>query len=126
MITSMVMQALGGPLERVAEFARVNNAAATHDGLVDAIAAKEKVKEVLVEAGWADGELEGFERVIFDPADPSSAAGFLNHYDRRNMYEMFFLRSVRPDGGDGGDDAGAKGISDEAREQLRTLRGMLA
>ena len=50
-MTSMVMHARGGPLEKVNVFPRVNNAAAaTYVGLVDAIDAKETCKDMLEEA----------------------------------------------------------------------------
>ncbi|KAL7547372.1 hypothetical protein ACHAWF_013551 [Thalassiosira exigua] len=117
MMTSMVMQALGGPLEKVNSFARVNNAAATYDGLVDAVAAKDRCKEVLKAAGWE--EFADFEERCFDPTDRQSACGFLTNQDRHNMYQMFFVRSVKAD------DRGTKAISDESYALLKELRGML-
>ena len=120
MMTSMIMQALGRPLEKVNGFARVNNAAATYSGLLDAIAAKETCKEVLKAAGWI--EFEDFERKCFDPYDRTSACGFLTNQDRHNMYQMFFVRSVKVDA-EGG--SGAKTISEESYRLLGELRGML-
>ena len=118
MMTSMVMQALGRPLEKVNGFARVNNAAATYDGLIDAIAAKETCKEILQAAGWE--EFEDFEKTLFDPYDSSSACGFIKNTDRHNMYQIFFIRSIKVD-----EESGAKNISDEAQGLLKVLRGML-
>ncbi|KAL7533976.1 hypothetical protein ACHAXR_009678 [Thalassiosira sp. AJA248-18] len=118
MMTSMVMQALGRPLEKVNGFARVNNAAATYDGLIDAIAAKETCKEVLKEAGWS--EFEDFEQTCFDTEDRASACGFLTNQDRHNMYQIFFLRSIKTD-----DDDGTKKISEESSGLLKVLRSML-
>mmetsp|Transcript_16231 Transcript_16231/g.30655 ORF Transcript_16231/g.30655 Transcript_16231/m.30655 type:complete len:1185 (-) Transcript_16231:63-3617(-) len=117
MMTSMVMQALGRPLEKVNGFARVNNAAATYDGLVDAIAAKETCKDVLKEAGWS--EFEDFEEACFDPSDNASACGFLTNQDRHNMYQIFFTRSVKTD------EDGTKDISEESYGLMKELRGML-
>jgi len=119
MMTSMIMQALGRPLEKVNGFARVNNAAATYAGLVDAIAAKETCKDVLKSAGWV--EFEDFEKRCFNPDDKSSACGFLTNQDRHNMYQMFFVRSVKTDT----EGSGTKSISEESRGLLRELRGML-
>ena len=116
-LTSMVMQSLGKPLEKVNGFARVNNAAATYDGLMDAIAAKETCKDVLKEAGWT--EFEDFEQTCFDPYDRSSACGFLTNQDRHNMYHIFFVRSVKSD------DDGNKNISEESYGLLKELRSML-
>lgn len=116
-LTSMVMQSLGKPLEKVNGFARVNNAAATYDGLMDALAAKETCKDVLKEAGWT--EFEDFEQTCFDPLDQSSACGFLTNQDRHNMYNIFFVRSVKTD------ENGNKNISDENYGFLKELRSML-
>ena len=41
LLSSMVMQALGGPLENTNKFAKVNNEAATYDNLLEALEAKE-------------------------------------------------------------------------------------
>jgi len=117
MMTNMVMQALGRPLEKVNGFARVNNAAATMDGLIDAIAAKETCKDVLKEAEWV--EFEDFERACFDPDDQSSACGFLTNQDRHNMYNIFFMRSVSAT------EDGTKHISEESYALLKELRSML-
>mmetsp|Transcript_7290 Transcript_7290/g.11703 ORF Transcript_7290/g.11703 Transcript_7290/m.11703 type:complete len:798 (-) Transcript_7290:72-2465(-) len=117
MMTSMVMQALGQPLEKVNGFARVNNAAATYDGLIDAIAAKETCKDVLKEAGWS--EFEDFEKACFDPDERASACGFLTNQDRHNMYNIFFMRSVKSN------EDGTKNISEESYGLLKELRSML-
>ena len=118
MMTSMVMQALGRPLEKVNAFARVNNAAATYDGLVDAIAAKETCKAVLKEAGWV--EFEDFEAACFDTNDRQSACGFLTNADRNNMFSIFFQRSITKS-----EDEETRSISDEGYRLLNELRGML-
>ena len=73
LMTSLVMQSLGRPLEKTNSFARVSNAAATYDGLIDA---KATVKQVFAEAGWS--EFEDLEAACFDPLDSTSACGFLN------------------------------------------------
>ena len=112
------MQALGRPLEKVNGFARVNNAAATYDGLIDAIAAKESCKDVLKSAGWE--EFDDFEKTCFDPYDQSSACGFLSNQDRHNMYNIFFVRSVKFN-----EETGTKNISEESYALLKELRGML-
>ena len=65
-------------------------------------------------------DFEDFEKTCFDPFDQSSACGFLSSQDRHNMYQIFFLRSIKVD-----EETGAKNISDEAQGQLKVLRGML-
>jgi len=117
MMTSMVMQVLGRPLEKVNGFARVSNAAATYDGLIDAIAAKATCKEVLNEAGWS--EFSDFEQACFNPDDDRSACGFLTNQDRHNMYQIFFVRSVKAN------EDGSKTIPEESYDLLKELRSML-
>mmetsp|Transcript_34618 Transcript_34618/g.82695 ORF Transcript_34618/g.82695 Transcript_34618/m.82695 type:complete len:1212 (-) Transcript_34618:75-3710(-) len=119
MLGSIVIQSLGAPMERVNDFAKVNNAAATYNGLIDVIAAKETCKSVLKEAGWGSDLFAGFEAVLFDPYDSNSAVGFLRPSDRHDMYQIFFTRSIKP-----GED-GVNNISAEGYEQLKQLRGML-
>eukprot|EP00970_Alexandrium_tamarense_P006003 scaffold1009_cov188-Alexandrium_tamarense.AAC.31 len=117
MMINIIMQTMGKPLEKVNGFSRVNNAAATYDGLMDAIAAKETCKEVLKNAGWT--EFEDFEDACFDPDDSQSACGFLSRLDRQQMYNIFFGRSVKTT------DEGRKTLDDEARARLKELRSML-
>ncbi|KAL3795270.1 hypothetical protein HJC23_008355 [Cyclotella cryptica] len=117
MVLGIIMQTMGKPLEKVNGFARVNNAAATYDGLIDAIAAKEVCKAVCQQGGWED--FEKFEELCFDPNDRQSACGFIGRLDRQHMYNLFFGRSMKTD------DKGRKILDSEARETLRVLRGML-
>jgi len=117
MMTSMVMQAPGRPLEKVNSFARVNSAATMYDGLTDAIAAKETCKEVLKAARWS--KFDDFEATCFDPSDRRSACGFITNQDRQNMYQTFFLRLVKTQ------EDGTKNVSEESYAIMAELRGML-
>ena len=62
LISSMVMQALGGPLEKTNKFAKVNNEAATYDNLLEALEAKEALISVLTKSGWDEFENFDFAR----------------------------------------------------------------
>ena len=56
LLTSMVIQEFGDPLEKTNAFARVNNAAATYGMLLDALKANETCKQVVMEVGWREFE----------------------------------------------------------------------
>ena len=117
LVLNIIINTMGQPLQKVASFARVNNAAATYDGLVDAIAAKEICKAVCQQAGWED--FENFEKICFNPENPRSASGFIGHMDRQKMYNLFFTRCMKVD------DKGRRMLDNESREKLKVLRGML-
>jgi hypothetical protein len=76
----------------------------------------------LKSAGWF--EFKDFERKCFDPDDLTLACGFLTNQDRHNMYQMFFIWSIKVDT-EGAGSSGTKTISEESYGQLKELRGML-
>lgn len=92
LLTSMVMQALGGPLEETNKFAKVNNEAATYDHLLEAIDAKEALISILKKSGWE--EFDKFDEIFCNPWDKKSANGFLMSDERVKMYRIFLNRSV--------------------------------
>ena len=89
----MVMQALGGPLEETNKFAKVNNEAATYDHLLEALEAKEALVSILAKSEW--DEFEDFDASFCNPSDRFSANGFLSTMERRKLYRIFLLRSIR-------------------------------
>ena len=120
LMKSMVMQALGGPLERTNKFAKVNNEAATYDNLLEALEAKEALIAILTKSGW--DEFEGgsaFDETFCNPWDKQSANGFLLSDERIKLYRIFLTRSIRksdsPDGI----------LSDEAFDKIRQVQGLL-
>lgn len=115
LMKSMVMQALGGPLERSNKFAKVNNEAATYDNLLEALEAKETLISILTKSGWEDFAL--FDKTFCDPWDKQSANGFLMSDERIKLYRIFLIRSIRkaPDGV----------LSDETYNQIQQVRGLL-
>jgi len=116
LLSSMVMQSLGKPLEETMTFAKVNNEAATYDKLVDCLNAKETCKAVLGLSGWS--EFDDFDAKFFDPWAPDSACGFLSPDKRLTLYRMFLRRSVIKS-------ESKKELTDELYEKVMEVKGML-
>jgi hypothetical protein len=93
LLSSIVMQALGGPLEETNKFATVNNEAAVYENLLEAIDAKQALIDILAKSGW--DEFDNFDETFCDPWDRQSANGFLRSDERIKMYQIFLNRSVR-------------------------------
>jgi hypothetical protein len=115
LLSSMVMQALGGPLEQTHKFAKVNNEAATYDHLLEALEAKEALISILAKSGW--DEFERFDETFCNPYNKQSANGFLLSDERLKLYRIFLNRSLRksPDGT----------LTDEAYSQVKQIQGLL-
>lgn len=93
LLSSMVMQALGGPLEKTNKFAQVNNEAAAYDHLLEALEAKRALISILTKSGW--DEFDHFDATFCNPSDRYSANGFLSSMERRKLYNIMLKRSVR-------------------------------
>lgn len=115
LVSSMVMQALGGPLEECQKFAKVNNEAATYNNLLDALDAKEALIAILAKSGW--DEYDKFEETFCNPWDKHSANGFLVSDERNKMYRIFLTRAYRKSE-DGK-------LSDEVYDQIKQVQGLL-
>jgi hypothetical protein len=115
LLTSMIMQALGGPLEETNKFAKVNNEAATYDHLLEALEAKEALISILKKSGW--DEFEKFDEIFCNPWDKKSANGFLLSDERVKIYRIFLNRSVykSPDGK----------LNDEMYNRILEVKGLL-
>jgi hypothetical protein len=115
LISSMVMQALGGPLEQTNKFAKVNNEAATYDNLLEALEAKEALISILKKSGWE--EFDKFDEIFCNPWDKKSANGFLVSDERIKIYRIFLNRSVKKSE-DGR-------LSDEMYDRIMEVKGLL-
>ena len=115
LLASIVMQALGGPLEKTNKFAKVNNEAAVYENLLEALDAKKAIIQILAKSGW--DEFENFDEVFCDPWDRESACGFLLSEDRIKMYSIFLNRTVRKSE-DGK-------ITDEMHSRIKEIQGLL-
>lgn len=115
LLSSMVMQALGGPLEETNKFAKVNNEAATYDHLLEALEAKEALIAILTKSGW--DEFDNFDETFCNPWDKNSANGFLVTDERVKLYRIFLTRSVRK--------ATDGKLTDEMYEKIMEVKGLL-
>jgi hypothetical protein len=115
LVKSMVMQALGGPLEETSKYAKVNNEAATYDNLMDALEAKEALLAIMSKTGW--DSFDKFDETFCNPWDKKSANGFMTSEERLRIYRIFVRRSIR-NSEDGR-------LSDEAYEQIQQVQGLL-
>ena len=115
LLSSIVMQALGGPLEATNKFAKVNNDAATYDNLIQALEAKEALISILKKSGME--EFDNFDETFCNPWDKQSANGFLLSDERIKLYKIFVLRSIR-NSEDGK-------LSDEQYEKVLEVKGLL-
>ena len=115
LLSSIVMQALGRPLEATNKFAKVNNEAATYDNLLEALEAKEALIAILTKSGW--DEFEHFDKTFCNPWDKQSANGFLLSDERIKLYRIFLNRSVRKSE-DGK-------LTDEMHEKVAEVKGLL-
>ena len=115
LLTSMIMQALGGPLEQTNKFAKVNNEAATYDNLLEALEAKEALISILKKSGWE--EFDKFDETFCNPWDKKSANGFLLSEERIKIYRIFLNRSIykSPDGK----------LNDEMYNRIMEVKGLL-
>lgn len=115
LLSSMVMQSLGGPLETTNKFAKVNNEAATYDHLLETLEAKEALISILSLSGMT--EFDNFDEKFCDPWDRQSANGFLSTEERIKLYRTFVNRSVRrsEDGR----------LSDESHAKVAEVQGLL-
>jgi len=115
LLSSMVMQALGRPLEECNKFAKVNNEAATYDNLLEALEAKEALIAILKKSGW--DEFDNFDETFCNPWDKQSANGFLVSDQRVKLYRIFVNRSIKKS-------EGGK-ITDEMFDQIKEVKGLL-
>ena len=115
LLTSMIMQALGVPLEQTNKFAKVNNEAATYDNLLEALEAKDALISILKKSGWE--EFDKFDETFCNPWDKKSANGFLLSEERIKIYRIFLNRSVykSPDGK----------LNDEMYNRIMEVKGLL-
>ena len=115
LLSSIVMQALGGPLEETNKFAKVNNEAAVYENLLEALQAKEALIDILAKSGW--DEFDNFDQTFCDPWDRQSANGFLRSDERIKIYSIFLNRSVRK--------AEDGKITDEMYGRIKEVKGLL-
>jgi len=115
LISSMVMQALGGPLEETNKFAKVNNEVAVYDNILEALEAKKAMIAILEKSGW--NEFDNFDESFCNPSDRQSASGFLRADERHKIYKIFTSRALR--------NSEEGKISDEMFSIMAEVKGLL-
>jgi hypothetical protein len=115
LVSSLVMQTLGAPLEETNKYAKVNNEGATYDHLLEALETKEGLISILTKSGW--DEFADFDKTFCNPYDKKSANGFMVSDERLKLYHIFLNRSVRKST-DGK-------LSDEALAKISEVKGLL-
>jgi hypothetical protein len=115
LVSSLVMQTLGAPLEETNKYAKVNNEGATYDHLLEALETKEGLISILAKSGW--DEFADFDKIFCNPYDKQSANGFMVSDERLKLYHIFLNRSVRKSK-DGK-------LSDEALAKIMEVKGLL-
>jgi hypothetical protein len=116
LVSSMVMQALGGPLEETNKFSKVNNEAATYNQLIEALEARAALVAILAKSGWA--EFDGqFDETFCNPWDKQSANGFLLSEERLKMYRIFLNRTALK--------AVDGRLTDEMHDRILQVKGLL-
>lgn len=116
LLASLVMQAMGQPLEATMTFAKVNNEGATYDKLIEALEAKAAIEAVFKNGNFE--EFADFEAKFFDPKSKSSACGFLDYAERLSLYRIFLKRSVSKS------ETGSE-LTDELHAKVKAVQGML-
>mmetsp|Transcript_28553 Transcript_28553/g.77273 ORF Transcript_28553/g.77273 Transcript_28553/m.77273 type:complete len:1142 (+) Transcript_28553:196-3621(+) len=116
LLSSMVIQSLGGPLEKANKFAKVNNEVAVYENLLEALDAKQALIKILAKSGWDD--VETFDSVFCDPWEEDSAISFIDSTVRNKLYNIFIKRTFR-------NSADGK-ISDEMHSSIKSVQGLLA
>lgn len=116
LVASMVMQALGQPLEETNKFSKVNNEAATFSHLLEALEAKEALVAILAKSGWEEFESQ-FDDIFCNPWDKQSANGFLLSDERMKMYRIFLNRAALK--------AVDGKIDDEMHDKIMQVKGLL-
>jgi len=114
LLTSIVMQALGKPLEETLTYAKVNNEQQVYEKLLDALEAKLACFAVLQLSGWEDFD----ESHFFDPTNSNSASGFIDEADRMKMYQIFLVRSVR-------NSESGEELTDDMFDEVQEVQSML-
>lgn len=115
LLASIVMQALGLPLEETNKFAKVNNEAAVYENLLEALSSKKAIIDILAKSGW--DEFDNFDATFCDPWNRQSANGFLRSDERIKLYSIFLNRSVRK--------AEDGRLTDEIYGRIMEVKGLL-
>lgn len=114
LVSTVVVNALGAPLEKVKTFADVENEGAAYDEMMEVLKSKAVVEEVLKFAGWKDDFYDSF----CNPMSRDSIINLFERQERMNLYNMMLKRAIK------NSDDGK--LTDEIDAQLKEVRDFLS
>jgi len=91
LVSTVVVNVLGKPLEEVKTYFEVNNEQAVYDSMLDVIKAKEVVEQVLKFAGWTEDFYDSF----CNPVRRQSVTRMFEGSERPKIYDIFIKRSIK-------------------------------
>jgi hypothetical protein len=119
LVSTVVINALGRPLEDVKKFFDVNNEQAVYNSMLQVLKAKDIVMEVLNLAGWQEDFYDSF----CNPIRHQSVTQVLeDNSERYKVYDIFIQQAIRKNAV--GDDDGK--LTEEDDAQILDVRRILA
>jgi hypothetical protein len=114
LVSTVVINALGAPLEEVKKFVDVANEGAAYEAMMDALVAKETVEKVLKSAGWEDD----FYDTFCNPVRRQSVNGMFSPVERNKVYDIMVRRAIK---------SSEEGkLTDELEEKMKIVKGIMA
>lgn len=114
LVSSVVFNSLGGPMEEIQKYAEVNNEGAVYSSMMEALEAKNIVVQLLDRAGYSNNFYEDF----CDPLRQESVNKNMSSQERFKIYDMFVKRSIKAS------DDGK--LSEEQDAIIQDVKGIMA
>jgi len=114
LVSSVVFNSLGAPMDELQKYAEVNNEGAVYSSMLDVLEAKKAVVELLDRTGYKNDFYDDF----CNPMRQDSIIKNMNSMDRMSIYDMFVKRSIK-NSEDGK-------LSDEQDKIIQEVKGILA
>jgi len=114
LVSSVVFNSLGEPMDELQKYAEVNNEAAVYSSMMDALEAKNTVVQLLERAGYSGDFYDDF----CNPVRRESVTKEMDSKERYNVYDMFVKRSIK-NSEDGK-------LSEEQDALIKDVKGILA
>ena len=90
LVSTVVVNALGPPMEEVKKYLDVNNEAAVYDEVFILLESVRIVQRVLKQAGWGEDFYDSF----CNPMRRQSVISMMTNSERMNLYDVFLRRAV--------------------------------
>lgn len=114
LVSTVVVNALGKPLEEVKKFFEVNNEQAVYDSMLEVLKAKDVVEQVLEFAGWTEDFYDSF----CNPVRRQSVNLMFEATERPKIFDIFIKRSIVKN-------AGGK-LTDQDDALIAQVKGVMA